>query len=98
MSIEQTPSTSTGQDQEDLDELFELSEASSIKRERRVDPTYRTTERVFHLLHLLTLNERTREEIFEHLKDFYHAGGEPGASAMYASSKRLGRMLLRDIK
>ncbi len=82
-----------------LDDLFEdeSSEASVVERESRIDPTYRTTERVFRLLHLLTLHECTREEVFEHLRDFYHIG-EHDTPDMHTSSKGAGRMLLRDIK
>jgi hypothetical protein len=73
------------------------SEPFPQTQEQRVDPTYKTTERVFRLLHLLLANECTRQEIFDHLREFYHT--EEGHDAtLHLSSQRAGRMLLRDLK
>lgn len=93
------PSPDSSGEERAREDLFEeeVPETSEEERESRIDPTYRTTERVFRLLHLLTLHECTREEVFEHLRDFYHTG-EHDTPDMHPSSKGAGRMLLRDIK
>ena len=57
---------------------------------------YRTTERIFRLLHLLTGSNCTKDDIFERLRDYYNIA-EDDDPKVRASSQRAGRMLRRDI-
>jgi len=82
------------QDVDGVDE-GELSEISPDVYGDGTNPKYATTERIFRLLHLLTANDCTRQDIFERLKDHYKIGDDPGVRA---TSQRAGRMLRRDIQ
>src|SRR6266568_5017881 len=84
------------QDVDGVDE-GELSEISPDVYGDGTNPKYATTERILRLLHLLTFNDCTRQDIFERLKDYYKID-ESDAPKVSASSQRAGRMLLRDIK
>jgi predicted DNA-binding transcriptional regulator YafY len=79
-----------------LDES-ELLETSPDVQFDSGGPRYETTERILRLLHLLTFNDCTRQDIFERLKDYYKIDESDGPK-VGASSQRAGRMLLRDIK
>ncbi len=80
-----------------VDELDEgkLLEISSDVYARSTNPKYAMTERIFRLLHLLTANDCTRQDIFERLKDHYKIDDDP---RVRATSQRAGRMLRRDIQ
>src|SRR6266487_5011386 len=60
-------------------------------------PQNKTTERIFRLLHLLTANDCSRDDIFGRLRDYYNIseGDDP---RVRASSQRAGRMLRRDLQ
>lgn len=66
-------------------------------KESRAQPKYETTERVFRLLRLLSINECTLREIFERLQDFYHISDEELFSAK-ALPERTRKMFLRDVR
>jgi len=55
-----------------------------------------TTERFFRLLHLLTANDCSRDDIFGRLKDYYKIGDDDDPKVK-APSQRAGRMLQRDL-
>ena len=61
-----------------------------------IGPRYETTERIFRLLHLLTANDCSRDDIFAQLRDYYKIGEEDDPRVR-ASSQRAGRMLRRDL-
>lgn len=80
-----------------LDEA-ELSDLLSDEEADSSGPRYETTERIFRLLHLLTVNNNcTRQDIFERLRDYYNVS-ESDDPVVSSSSQRAGKMLLRDIK
>src|SRR5438105_15746069 len=54
-----------------LDEA-ELSDLLTDEETDSSGPRYETTERIFRLLHLLTVNDCTRQAIFETLRDYYN--------------------------
>jgi predicted DNA-binding transcriptional regulator YafY len=76
-----------------VDALDQSVEASSSETKLR----YETTERILQLLYLLLGGDRMREDIFEHMKDFYRIGESNGLKVR-ATSQRVGRMLSRDIQ
>src|SRR5205807_351531 len=82
---------------DDVDELDEgeLLEISPDIYTGGTSPKYEPTERIFRLLHLLTANDCTRQDIFERLKDHYKIGDD---LSVRATSQRAGRMLRRDIQ
>ncbi|TMD66313.1 MAG: WYL domain-containing protein [Chloroflexi bacterium] len=81
-----------------FDELNEndVLETSSDVQVINTGPKYETTERVFRLLHLLTANDCSRDDIFERLKDYYKIG-DGDDPKVKAPSQRAGRMLRRDL-
>ena len=82
-----------------FDELNEndVLETSSDVQVINAGPKYETTERVFRLLHLLTANDCSRDDIFGRLKDNYKIGDDDDPKVK-ASSQRAGRMLGRDLQ
>jgi len=82
-----------------FDELNEndVVETSSDVQVINAGPKYETTERVFRLLHLLTANDCSRDDIFGRLKDNYKIGDDDDPKVK-ASSQRAGRMLGRDLQ
>jgi len=82
-----------------FDELNEndVLETSSDVQVINAGPKYETTERVFRLLHLLTANDCSRDDIFGRLKDYYKIGDDDDPKVK-ASSQRAGRMLGRDLQ
>ena len=82
-----------------FDELNEndVLETSSDVQVINAGPKYETTERVFHLLHLLTANDCSRDDIFGRLKDYYKIGDDDDPKVK-APSQRAGRMLRRDLQ
>ena len=82
-----------------FDELNEndVLETSSDVQVINAGPKYETTERVFRLLHLLTANDCSRDDIFGRLKDYYKIGDDDDPKVK-APSQRAGRMLRRDLQ
>src|SRR5207247_1575321 len=80
----------------DIDETDLLETLSSVQA-NNIGPRYETTERIFRLLHLLTANDCSRDDIFGRLKDYYKIG-EGDDPRVRASSQRAGRMLRRDLQ
>ena len=82
-----------------FDELNEndVLETSSDVQVINTGPKYEATERVFRLLHLLTANDCSRDDIFGRLKDYYKIGDDDDPKVK-ASSQRAGRMLGRDLQ
>ena len=82
-----------------FDELNEndVLETSSDVQVINAGPKYETTERVFRLLHFLTANDCSRDDIFGRLKDYYKIGDDDDPKVK-ASSQRAGRMLGRDLQ
>jgi predicted DNA-binding transcriptional regulator YafY len=81
--------------------MNEFSEADTSENSFEVKanytgPRYETTERIFRLLHLLTANDCSRDDIFGRLKDYYKIG-ESDDPKVKAPSQRAGRMLRRDL-
>jgi hypothetical protein len=54
----------------DETELSDLLFEASDEQTDSGSPKYETTERIFRLLRLLALNSCTRQDIFEHLRDY----------------------------
>jgi WYL domain len=81
------------------DELNEadILETSSDVRVTTTGPKYEATERVFRLLHLLTANDCSRDDIFGRLKDYYKIDDDDDPKVK-ASSQRAGQMLRRDLR
>ena len=80
----------------DIDEA-DISRISSALSTNNIGPRYETTERIFRLLHLLTANDCSRDDIFEQLRDYYKIG-EGDEPRVRAPSQRAGRMLRRDLQ
>ena len=80
----------------DIDEA-DISRISSALPANYIGPRYETTERIFRLLHLLTANDCSRDDIFGRLKDYYKIGDDDDPKVK-ASSQRAGRMLGRDLQ
>src|SRR6266568_9440853 len=97
MEREHTTSDSTQRDQA-INEFIEAdtSETPFEIKTIHTGPKYETTERIFRLLHLLTANHCSRDDIFGQLRDYYKIGEEED-SRVKASSQRAGRMLRRDL-
>ncbi len=97
MEREHTTSDSTQRDQA-INEFIEAdtSETPFEIKTIHTGPKYETTERIFRLLHLLTANNCSRDDIFGQLRDYYKIGEEDD-SRVKASSQRAGRMLRRDL-
>ncbi len=53
------------------------------------------TKRILHLLRLLTANDCTRKDIFEHMAEHYRVGASEGTES--ATSRRASKMFERDI-
>ncbi len=87
------PQPKTTVDSLDETELLEILDGG--KQQNSIAP--KQVERILHLLHLLTLNECTREDIFERLKDFYKVDASRGPK-IRATSQSAGKMLSRDIQ
>jgi WYL domain len=75
----------------------DILETSSDVRVANTGPKYETTERVFRLLHLLTANDCSRDDIFERLKDYYKIDDDDDPKVK-APSQRAGQMLGRDLR
>ncbi len=80
----------------DIDDA-DISRISSALSTNNIGPRYETTERIFRLLHLLTANDCSRDDIFEQLRDYYKIG-EGDEPRVRAPSQRAGRMLRRDLQ
>ncbi len=89
----------------DSNQMFEMhSEPSEIEEVETVQDEpgrarasrSEAMKRRFGLLHLLTFNTCTRQDIFERMHDYYNID-EFDNSNVSASSQRAGRMLLRDL-
>ncbi len=91
--------TGLAQQETAIDSLsqFEPTKTSGDEEPGTTDPRYENAERILRLLYLLWGGERTRDDIFEHLKDFYNIQ-ESDDPKVRAASQRAGRMLSRDIQ
>ena len=78
----------------DIDDVLENLSNGRVKNK---GPQNKTTERIFRLLHLLTANDCSRDDIFGRLRDYYKIG-EGDDPRVRASSQRAGRMLRRDLQ
>ncbi len=82
--------------EKDIDEA-DVSRTSTELPVNNTGPRYETTERILRLLHLLTANDCSRDDIFERLKDYYRIG-ESDDPRVKAPSQRAGKMLGRDLQ
>ncbi len=87
----QLPHTTDNLDETQLSELLSDEETDSS------GPKYKPAERIFRLLQILIVNDCTRQDIFEALRDYYNVA-ESDDRIVSTSSQGAGKMLLRDIK
>ena len=76
----------------DKDALNEPFDGDGDERENS-GPDYRTVERILRLLHLLSMNACTQQDIFERLRDYY-----PVDTSSSSSSRAAYGMLRRDLQ
>src|SRR5712692_1470115 len=75
----------------------DVLETSSTVGTNDIGARYEMTERIFRLLHLLTANDCSRDDIFGRLRDYYKIG-EGDDPRVKAPSQRAGKMLGRDLR